>query len=162
MLLNNKQDREAVGEQTPRFHSHWGSCVNQSGRPAGGPVWTLKADAFKFETIPCYSMQFFIDSVVVFFCCCFLPIIILPLGLSLALLYCYMCLTRSVTSPPSACLSLAFWVFSRRCTYSMCMVIEYILSQAGGVSWLLCHYYKSWQTCLGSGVPELPGSIKVT
>lgn len=67
MLLNNKQDREAVGEQTPRFHSHWGSCVNQSGRPAGGPVWTLKADAFKFETIPCYSMQFFIDSVVVFF-----------------------------------------------------------------------------------------------
>lgn len=82
VLLNNKQARGAVGEQTPCFHSHWGSSMNQSGRTAGGPVWTLKADAFKIETMPCHSMRFFIYNRSVFF---FLAIIISPLGLSLSL-----------------------------------------------------------------------------
>lgn len=31
-----------------------------------------------------------------------------------------------------------------------------------GVGWLLCHYDKTWQMCLGSGVPDLPHSIRLT
>lgn len=31
-----------------------------------------------------------------------------------------------------------------------------------GVGWLLYHYDKTWQMCLGSGVPDLPHSIRLT
>lgn len=130
VLLNNKQVGEAVGEQTPRFHPHWGSCVNQRCWPAGGPFWTLKTDAFQIKTMPCYSIQFFIDSLLLY----------LHLPLCLPLFEPYLAGGRTVCARWSS----AF------------------LSPAGGVSWLLCHHYKSWQMCLGSGVPELPGSIRLT
>lgn len=70
------------------------------------------------------------------------------------------CLCEYGSVLPSPLSISLFWGFLCTQMHLQCDIV-YPVTEVG-VSWLLCHYDKTWQMCLGSGVPDLPHGIRLT